>query len=69
MELFAKIDYGFQLLSIFAKSSILNISLGSKYVIELIIETGYNHGKKKKWNNTGISKYDYSFVSGKETGD
>ena len=32
MELFTKISNGFKLLAIFAKSSILDVRLGSKYV-------------------------------------
>ena len=32
MELFTKISNGFKLLTIFAKSSILDVRLGSKYV-------------------------------------
>ena len=36
MKLFARIVNGFQLLTIFAKSSILDIQLGSEYASELL---------------------------------
>ena len=48
--LFPKIVYGFQPLTIFAKSSILDVRLGSEYASALINDLEWNRANTD-WNN------------------